>query len=81
MKLIVSDSKPKLSQKDKDIFDRPRSKCVCLYEDRFERPVIISLAEDKPYPFRINIGMGMAAFQTLEEAEAFCIKRKFKKVN
>ena len=70
---------PRLRASDKAMFSKPNSECVALYQDKMERPVIVSRVSNTPMPYRVVAGMSVVVFATLLDAKNYCNKR-FKEV-
>ena len=70
---------PRLKASDKDMFSKPNSECVALYQDKMERPVIVSRVSNTPMPYRVVAGMSVVVFAALLDAKNYCDKR-FKEV-
>ena len=66
---------PRLKASDKDMFSKPNSECVALYQDKIERPVIVSRVSNTPMPYRVVAGMSVVVFATLLDAKSYCDKR------
>ena len=66
---------PRLKASDKDMFSKPNSECVALYQDKIERPVIVSRVSNTPMPYRVVAGMSVVVFATLLDAKNYCDKR------
>lgn len=71
---------PRLKASDKDMFSNSTSDCVALYQDRIERPVIVSRAQNAIYmPYRVSVGTSFVVFATYQDAIDYCALR-YKKV-
>lgn len=70
---------PRLKASDKDMFSKPNSECVALYQDKLERPVIVSRVNSIYMPYRVAVGTSVVVFATFEDAIDYCSQR-FKEV-
>ena len=71
--------KPKLTARDKECFSTDKARCVGLFVDNKDKPVVILNEEGTPMPYRVQFGMSHVVFATLNEAIEFARKR-FKEV-
>ena len=66
---------PRLKASDKDMFSKPNSECVALYQDRIERPVIVSKVNSIYMPYRVSVGTSLVVFSTYQDAIDYCSLR------
>ena len=75
MKLFYG-TKPRLTQKDREMFSRNGNECKALFKTSTGEPVIISKAKDANYPaWRVEYGFSCIVFNSYDEALSFCKKR------
>ena len=67
-------TKPKLSIKDMDNFDRGDYKCRTLFQTKRGAPVVISQHEDSGI-WKVQHGFSVVVFATKAEAMAYCKDR------
>lgn len=70
---------PNLKASNKDMFSKPNSECVALYQDKMERPVIVSKVNSIYMPYRVSVGTSLVVFPTFKDATDYCSLR-FKEV-
>lgn len=75
---IFFGSKPRLTERDKEMFSRGKYVCKTLLQNAKGEPVIISKCENTDFPsWKVEYNFSCVVFNTYTEAMSFCKGRFF----